>query len=67
MQQVTAVNNMYAAYTTSSNVDRKNISELSRLAKEMQGEDEAIDKELMMDKVIISKEALQMLKAARSA
>ena len=69
MQEVLAINNMYAAYSaTSSAVDKKNVSELSRMLKTNEAEKkQEDDKEMSMDKLIISNEALAMIKARAAA
>ena len=65
MQEVLAINNKYAAYSaTSSNVDKKNVSALSRMLKADEAKEKKVaEAEMSMDKVIISSEALSLLKA----
>ena len=70
MQDKLMINNMYAAYSaTSSHVDGKSVSDLSKMlktrpAEKAESEEKAIEKEIFMDHVIISREALSMLRAA---
>lgn len=58
------VSNVYAAYTASADKSNKNVSELSKMVKgsDVSAKDEKGDNpELNMDKVIISREALERL------
>ncbi|MDR0453882.1 MAG: hypothetical protein LBH05_03620 [Deferribacteraceae bacterium] len=72
MQDKLMINNMYAAYSaTSTNVDSKSVSDLSKMLKSRttansEGEEKAVDKAKAMDRVIISSEALSMLRAANN-
>jgi len=71
MQDNLMINNMYAAYSaTSSNVDNKSVSDLSKLLKarvaKAEETEKLADKEMSMDRVIISREALSLLRAANS-
>jgi hypothetical protein len=64
MQDTLLINNMYAAYSaTSSHVNSKSVSHLSQMVKNGE-KDETLtpDVEMSMDKLIISNEALEMLK-----
>ena len=69
MQDKLMINNMYAAYSaTSSHVDNRSVGDLSKMLKARSAErtedDEKLaDKEMSMDRVIISNEALSMLRA----
>ncbi|MDR2883881.1 MAG: hypothetical protein LBV09_02095 [Deferribacteraceae bacterium] len=64
MQDSLMINNMYAAYSaTSSHVNSKSVSQLSQMMKSGEkDESTAPDVEMSMDKLIISNEALAMLK-----
>ncbi len=70
MQDSLLINNMYAAYSaTSAHVDNKSVSDLSKMlkardAEKAESEKALPDKEMSMDKVIISSEALSLLRAA---
>lgn len=58
------VSNVYAAYTAGADKSGQNVSELSKMARggsEMKKETVFEDTSLNMDKVIISKEALEKL------
>ena len=71
MQDTLMSNNIYAAYSaTSSHVDNKSVSDLSKMLKSRAAEkaesDETYDKEMSMDRVIISDEALSMLRAVNN-
>lgn len=71
MQDILMINNMYAAYSATSSYSEKNLSDLSKLVKERGAHAEkreaaAEDKTMQMDRLVISSEALELLKKANA-
>ncbi len=65
MSDSVILSNVYAAYTA-SNRSEKNVSDLSQLAKNEKVDAKVIDthdKDIHMDKVVISAEALERLRS----
>ncbi len=71
MQDILMINNMYAAYSATSSYSEKNLSDLSKLVKDRgmnaeKREAAADDKTMQMDRLVISSEALELLKKANA-
>jgi hypothetical protein len=65
MQDVLAINNQYAAYSATSNGVDRNVSALSRMIKASEvspAQEGGAEADMMMDKVVISSEALERIK-----